>query len=147
MRDLPDSKHVPLEVDKKDENDPPAIVPTRPRPRFFVWPFTRRSAATASKPSRENDLKTTRDELKEKTLIAGDPPRADPAAESALKRTLEKRIAEVSGDRLKEMEVLVIDRRVIIRVRVNRFWQRGGVRKAIESLQELAGYRSSVDVN
>jgi hypothetical protein len=35
---------------------------------------------------------------------------------------------------------------VVVRARVVRFWQRRAVRRAIEGLPELAGYRASVDL-
>ena len=143
VRDLREPKRIPLEVDEDDIKAP--VPPARSRSRFSLWPFNRRPTPAATKPAalstREKEMKPTRDDLNSPLPLDREPVRPDPAVESALKRTLEKRIGEVAGDRLKDVEVLVIDRRVIIRARVQRFWQRAAVRKAIESLQELHAAR------
>jgi hypothetical protein len=73
-------------------------------------------------------------------------PSTDPAAEAALKRRLERQIREALGDRVHEVEVRVVGRDVSIRARATRFWQRRTVRRALESLPGLAGYRSSVEI-
>lgn len=150
VRDPREPKRIPVEV--VDEDAKPPVAPARPRSRFSLWPFNRRQTASTTKPSfsplRNAKPKPARDLLQDPLPESRDrePARPDPAAESTLKRLLEKRIGEVAGDRLKEFEVLVIDRRVIVRARVQRFWQRSAVRKAIESLHELTGYRATVDV-
>jgi hypothetical protein len=74
-------------------------------------------------------------------------PRSDPAADAALKRRLERQVREIGGDRLRSLEVRVVNRNVAIRARANHFWQRRGLRRSIESLPGLSGYRTSIDVD
>jgi hypothetical protein len=73
-------------------------------------------------------------------------PSTDPAAEAALKRRIERQVHEALGDRVRDVEVRVIGRDVTIRARSTRFWQRRGVRRALESLPGLAGYKPSIEL-
>jgi len=72
--------------------------------------------------------------------------RSDPAADAALKRRLEGQIREALGDRARSVEVFVVDRDVTVRAKVDRLWNRRGVRRTIENLPVLAGYRAKVEV-
>ena len=74
-------------------------------------------------------------------------PKSDPAADAALKRRVEKQVQEALGDKVREVEVLVVDRRVVIQARSTRFWQRRAVRRTIEGLPSLAGLRATVHVD
>ena len=74
-------------------------------------------------------------------------PKSDPAADAALKRRLERQIRDTLGDRVRSLEVLVVDRRVVIQARSSRFWQRRAVRKSIEGLPDLVGYRTTIHVD
>jgi hypothetical protein len=73
-------------------------------------------------------------------------PRSDPAADAALKRRLERQIAEVAGHRIRSVDVRVTDREIAIHARVTRFWYRRSVKRAIENLPGLVGYRTRVIV-
>jgi hypothetical protein len=73
-------------------------------------------------------------------------PRSDPAADAALKRRVEAQVRRAVGDRVRSVDVRVVDRRIHIQARVDRFWQKRGVRRTLESLPGLAGYNTTVDV-
>jgi hypothetical protein len=73
-------------------------------------------------------------------------PSTDPAAEAALKRRIERQIHESLGDRVRDVEVRVVGRDVTIRARATRFWQRRTVRRTLETLPGLAGYRPTVEI-
>jgi hypothetical protein len=73
-------------------------------------------------------------------------PSTDPAAEAALKRRIERQVHDAVGDKVQETEVRVVGRQVIIRARGVRFWQRRSVRRTLESLPALAGYRPTVEI-
>ncbi|MBX6315766.1 MAG: hypothetical protein IRY99_23050, partial [Isosphaeraceae bacterium] len=73
-------------------------------------------------------------------------PRSDPAADAALKRRLEGQIRTAVGERVRSLDVRVVDRSVTIRARVDRFWQRRSVRRTLESLPGLAGYKTTIEV-
>jgi hypothetical protein len=73
-------------------------------------------------------------------------PSTDPAAEAALKRRIERQIRESLGDRVSDVDVRIVGRKVAIRARGTRFWQRRTVRRTLESLPGLAGYQASVEL-
>jgi hypothetical protein len=79
------------------------------------------------------------------SAIAGEPS-TDPASEAALKRRIERQIHEALGDRVHEVEVRVVGREVTIQAKTTRFWQRRTVRRTLESLPGLAGYRHTVEL-
>jgi hypothetical protein len=74
-------------------------------------------------------------------------PRTDPAAEAALKRRVDRQIRETLGNRLRSYEVRVEGSEVTITARTARFWQRRGVRNALESLPALTGYKATIRVD
>jgi hypothetical protein len=73
-------------------------------------------------------------------------PRSDPAADAALKRRLEDQIRDAAGSRLRTFEVRVVDRDITVNARVSRFWYRRAVKRTIETLPGLTGYRTHIDV-
>lgn len=73
-------------------------------------------------------------------------PRSDPAADTALKRRLEAQIQSALGNQLKALDVRVVDRTVYVRAAVTRFWQKRSVRRTLETLPALAGYRTRIEV-
>jgi hypothetical protein len=73
-------------------------------------------------------------------------PSTDPAAEAALKRRIERQIHDAVGDRVRDVEVLVVGGKVTIRARATRFWQRRTVRRTLEGLPGLSGYHPSVEI-
>jgi hypothetical protein len=74
-------------------------------------------------------------------------PRSDPAAEAALKRRVERQIRDAVGSRLRSYDVRVEGRQVTIWAHTTRFWQRRGVKHALESLPVLTGYKATVHVD
>lgn len=73
-------------------------------------------------------------------------PRSDPAADGALKRRLESQIRTAVGNRLRSLDIKVVDRDVAITARVSRFWYRRLVKHSIESIASVTGYKTHVDV-
>jgi hypothetical protein len=73
-------------------------------------------------------------------------PKADPAADAALKRRVEKQIRESIGTRVDSYEVRVVGREVMIHAHVLRFWQRRNVRHTLETLPALSGVKAHVVV-
>lgn len=71
-------------------------------------------------------------------------PSTDPAAGAAVKRRVERQINDLLGDRVRDVEVRIVGRDATIRARANQFWQRRSVRRTLETLPVLAGYRTSV---
>jgi hypothetical protein len=71
---------------------------------------------------------------------------ADPASDAAAKRRIERQIRELLGDRLRSVEVRVTGRNVLVVAKPSRFWQKRGVRRTLENLPALDGYRARIDV-
>jgi len=74
-------------------------------------------------------------------------PGRDPASESALKRRIEDQLKKNFDGKLDQVEVRVVGRDVSIRGRAHRFWQRRGLKRAIESLPILNGLNSNILVD
>jgi hypothetical protein len=74
-------------------------------------------------------------------------PRSDPAADATLKRRLNTQIREAAGDKLRSLDVRVIDRSVHVQAKPSHFWQRRALRHTIETLPALDGYKTTIDVD
>ena len=72
------------------------------------------------------------------------PSRSDDAA---VKRKIEKQIRETLGDRVRSVEVRVSGRNVLIVAEATRFWQKRTVRRSLETLPVLEGYRARIDLD
>ena len=127
-----DGKPRPL----TDDTPIRAAQPSR-RPRLWGW--------MPAPPAAGADLRgRTLPGDKDEVVVE---PKSDPAADAALKRRVEKQVVEALGDKVRNVEVLVVDRRVVVQARTTRFWQRRAVRRTIEGLPSLAGLRTTVHVD
>jgi hypothetical protein len=72
--------------------------------------------------------------------------KADPPSEVASKRRIETQVRDALGDRLRSVEVRVTGRNVLIVVKPSHFWHRRSIRRTLESLPVLDGYRVRIDV-
>jgi hypothetical protein len=73
-------------------------------------------------------------------------PRPDATADAANRRKIESEIQDSLGDRLRSVEVRVSGRNVLIVAKASRFWQKRTLKRALETLPGLAGYRARVDI-
>jgi hypothetical protein len=80
-----------------------------------------------------------------KTRVNADP-QPDPTTDAANKRKIESEIRDSLGDRLRSVEVRVSGRNVLIVAKPSRFWQKRTVRRSLETLPGLTGFRARVDV-
>jgi len=123
-------------------SDPPPTTPATPRSapsrgssifgRFF-------GPAPSSVPRNESRNSQSQ------TRVNVDP-RPDPISDAATKRKIEREIKDSLGDRLRSVEVRVSGRNVLIVARASRFWLKRSVRRSLETLPGLAGYRARVDI-
>lgn len=74
-------------------------------------------------------------------------PHSDPAVEAAVKRRVEKQIVESLGDRVRDVEVRVKGRDILIRARASHFWLRRTARRTLDALPLPAGYRGRVEMD
>ena len=68
-------------------------------------------------------------------------------ADARLKQRIEKQARESIGDRVRTLDVQVQGKRASIHARGVRFYQKRGVRRALESLPALTGLRSTIDLD
>jgi hypothetical protein len=73
--------------------------------------------------------------------------RAEPSGDATAKRRIEQQIYSALGDKLRSVEVRVNGRNVLIVARPNRFWQKRSIRRTLETLPVLEGYRARIDVS
>jgi hypothetical protein len=80
-------------------------------------------------------------------------PRSDPDPESGLerdtiaRRRIERQISATLGDKVRSFDVSVTGRNVVIFAQPSRFWLRRSVRRSLETLPVLQGYRARIDVS
>ncbi len=118
-----------LEKLKEKEKKTEAMAPP-PRRGFPL--FNRWMPRPAAEPENNSGIKVE--------------PRTDPAADAAIKRRIERQANDAVGDRTKSIDVRVVGRSVTIQARGVKFLQRRTVRRSLESLPGLSGYRSVVEV-
>ncbi|CAN5619222.1 hypothetical protein BH23PLA1_BH23PLA1_43350 [soil metagenome] len=82
-------------------------------------------------------------------LNAGGNPSAPDLAddEEVLRQRIERLVFATTDGQVRALEVIVRENRVHIRAEVDRFWQRRGVQRRIESLPALSRYQTSVEVH
>jgi len=73
-------------------------------------------------------------------------PKTDPAADAELERKIERQAGLAVGKHARAVEVRVVGRAVYLRASGVRFLQRRGVRRSLESLPGLSGYRPIIDL-
>lgn len=133
-RDLPDlggRKRTDEEVEKERTRDLPSSLPARRGMLGNRWvnPFL------GPRPGMGGSDSAIRAE-----------PRTDPAADALLKRRIERQAAAAVGDRARSVEVRVVGRSITIQARGVKLWQRRAVRRTLEGLPVLSGYRSVVEL-
>jgi hypothetical protein len=62
------------------------------------------------------------------------------------RRRIERQISATLGDKVRSFDVSVTGRNVVIFAEPSRFWLRRTVRRSLETLPILQGYRSRIDV-
>ena len=73
--------------------------------------------------------------------------RTEPETDADVKRRIEREIRTTAGDKLQSVEVRVNGKDVIILGRPARFWQKRGLRRTLDSLPSLKGYRARIDLD
>jgi len=76
-----------------------------------------------------------------------DDSRPEPVTDALVKRKIERQIRDTLGDRVRSIEVRVSGRNVLIVAKASRFWQKRTVRRALETLPALAGYRARIELD
>jgi hypothetical protein len=72
--------------------------------------------------------------------------RAKAATNADVKRQVERQIRETLGDKVQSVQVRVSGKNVLIVAKPAWFWQKRAVRRTLESLSVLDGYRVKVDL-
>ncbi len=118
-------------IEKEKLRDLPTTLPAR-RPGLFggrwVNPFLQRPVGDDG-----SDIRAE--------------PRSDPAADAALKRRIEKQAVAAVGEKVRGVDVRVVGRSITIQAHGSRLFQRRAVKKSLESLPGLSGYRAVVEVD
>jgi hypothetical protein len=80
-------------------------------------------------------------------------PKRDSNAESDLdpdivaRRRIERQIRATLGDKVRSFEVQIDGRNVVVIAQPSRFWLRRSVRRSLETLPALQGYRARIEVS
>ena len=73
--------------------------------------------------------------------------RTEPETDADVKRRIEREIRRSAGDKLQSVEVRVSGKNVLIAGKPLRFWQKRGLRRTLESLPSLKGYRARIEID
>jgi hypothetical protein len=73
--------------------------------------------------------------------------KSEPETDAVAKRRIEQQIRTTLGDKVQSVEVRVSGRNVLIVAHATRFWQKRGVRRSLESLPALSGFRARIDLD
>jgi hypothetical protein len=76
-----------------------------------------------------------------------DDSRNEPTSDAAVRRKIERQIRDTLGERVRSIEVRVSGRNVLIVAKASRFWQKRAVRRALETLPALSGYRARIELD
>jgi hypothetical protein len=74
-------------------------------------------------------------------------PDAESDADVAARRRIERQIRATLGDRLRSFDVQITGRNVVVTAQPSRFWLRRSVRRSLETLPALQGYRARIEVS
>jgi hypothetical protein len=72
---------------------------------------------------------------------------ADPDPDLIARRRIERQIRATLGDKVRSYEVQVNGRNVVIIAQASRFWLRRSVRRSLETLPVLQGYRARIEIS
>jgi hypothetical protein len=126
------------------EDSPAASARSRPAPRPFPGILGRLFPPPPGSVRGEsgNSSASARRKENEKALD-----RSEPQSDAAIKRKIEKQIRDTLGDRVRSVEVRVRGKNVLVVARATRFWQRRLVRRSLETLPALDGYRARIELD
>ncbi len=149
----PDQKHATSPSPRGTRSRAPASTPTDESenaptgPRSAPWRMPgllgrvlgQPAAGPARDASRSGEA-TSRAKAKAKT-------KSEPETDATVKRQIEQQIRSTLGDKVQSVEVRVSGRNVLVVARATRFWQKRGVRRSLEALPALAGFRARIDLD
>jgi hypothetical protein len=123
----------------------PKRTPAGPRPAPWRMPgllgrVLGQPAANAARDTSRSDEPASRGAGKAKT-------KSEPDTDATVKRRIEQQIRTTLGDKVQSVEVRVTGRNVLIVAHATRFWQKRGVRRSLESLPALSGFRVRIDLD
>jgi hypothetical protein len=144
----------PRTNDSSEEDPSPATSGrSRPAPRPFPGILGRLfPPAPGSSPVRGESRSSSasarlKEQEKEKEKEKADEDRSEPQGDAAIKRKIEKQIRDTLGDRVRSVEVRVSGKNVLVVAQATRFWQKRLVRRSLETLPGLAGYRARIQLD
>ncbi len=148
-----DLNHAASPSPRGTRDHPPASTPTEnperspagPRPAPWRMPgllsrvLGKPPASTARDALRRGES-TSQGKIKAKAKSETEP-------DAVTKRRIEQQIRTTLGDKVQSVEVRVSGRNVLIVAKATRFWQKRGVRRSLESLPALTGFRARIDLD
>ena len=134
------TRPVPRRTPGAGTADPPVEEKGPSAPRRAPGLLGRLFGFPAPQPSREPPRSPSRSTSRRDLESESD-------AELVAKRRIERQIRETLGDRVSRFEVRITGRNVVIVAQPSRFWFRRSVRRSLETLPALEGYRSRIELS
>jgi hypothetical protein len=74
-------------------------------------------------------------------------PESGPDPDVVARRRIERQIRATLGDKVRSFEVQITGRNVVVSAQPSRFWLRRSVRRSLETLPALQGYRTRIEIS
>ena len=154
--ETPDEEPIPIDGPTSRSNpstkrpttaprvDPQPPIPVQRRGRLFGLIPAPAPALSAPSPTVSGSSMTGKTNLPGRSVVEG--PQGDVAAESALKRRIEKQAREVVGDRARSIEVRIVGKVAYVQARGVKLLQKRGVRKSLELMPGVSGMKTSIEI-
>jgi hypothetical protein len=145
----PRTREEELEAKLRAAREQLKEMPSRKRRLFGVIPLPGNARREAEDRERLERLQELVEEAEREASDADrDRPEddPDPAVDTLLRRRIEAQIQSSLAGRVRDVSVRVSGKKVWVQARAVYFWQKRGVRRALETLPALAGLQSKVEL-
>ncbi len=143
----PSSDETPKRVtpEPKRSNASPRVDPA-PQRRGRLFGLFGGLAPASPAPSATNSASSSGTKTNAPGRSVVEVPLADPSAESALKRRIEKQARDAVGDRVRSVEVRLEGKSATVQASGVKLFQKRNVRRSLEGLPALSGLRANIEV-
>lgn len=131
-----DVKPLAKPVERRERVDsPPRRIDPEPRRRGFFGLF-RSEPRVEPAPVERREKKASQPTS-----------RSDPAADTALRQKVEAQADRALGRHVRDLDVRVMDQKVVIRAKADFFWNKRGIRKTLGTLPAIRGHEATIEVD
>ncbi|HEU5115838.1 MAG TPA: hypothetical protein VFT74_04105, partial [Isosphaeraceae bacterium] len=86
-------------------------------------------------------------EVRAESRSEGSKPLSDPSLDTALRQKVRAQADRAYGRHLRDLDVRVMDQKIVIRAKADFFWNRRGLRKGLATLPGVRGHETTIEVD